>query len=142
MCTSDESDWEDPYNIVCAEYVEHYNFDALEGMKLMVFEQLKGPDESVMMVSERTGLMHVHQTSSSYPRWESDTGVWIPWQTFNGMHDVPDAAVSPNRRSCSETYGGGTALYYEGDISDSDYESVEDRERDTWEDWCKYAFRN
>ena len=33
-----------------------------------------------------------------------------------------------------------TALYYEGDISDSDCGSVEDRERDTWEDWCD--FRN
>ena len=32
---SDESDWEDPYDVVCAEYVEQYNFDALEGMELM-----------------------------------------------------------------------------------------------------------
>ena len=38
LCTSDESDWEDPYDIVCAEYVEQYNFDALEGMELIVFE--------------------------------------------------------------------------------------------------------
>ena len=50
---------------------------------------------------------------------------------FNEMHDVPDAAVSPNRQSCSETYGAGTALYDEGDISDSDCGSTEDRERDT-----------
>ena len=57
-------------------------------------------------------------------------------------HDVPDVAVSPNRRSCSDTYGGGAALYYEGDISDSDCGSVQDRERDTWEDWCDSAFRN
>ena len=61
---------------------------------------------------------------------------------FTGRHDVPDVAVSPNRRSCSETYGGGAALYYEGDISDSDGGSVEDRERDTWRDWCNSAFRN
>ena len=33
---------------------------------------------------------------------------------FNEIHDVPDAAVSPNRRSGSETYGDGTALHYEG----------------------------
>ena len=65
---SDESDWDDPYDIVCAEYVEQYNFDALEGMELKVFERLKGPDESVMMVGERTGSRHVHQTSSSSPQ--------------------------------------------------------------------------
>ena len=104
LCTSDESDWEDPYDIACAKYVEQYNCDALEGMELMVFERLKGPDDSVMMVSERNGTTPV-------PQWESDTK----------MHDVPDAAVSPNRRSCSETYDDGTALYYmRGGISDSD----------------------
>ena len=41
LCDSDESDWEDPYNIACAEYVEQYNW-----LELMVFERLKGPDES------------------------------------------------------------------------------------------------
>ena len=34
---SDESDWEDPYDIMCAEYVEQFNFDAPEGMELKVF---------------------------------------------------------------------------------------------------------
>ena len=114
LCTSDESDWEDPYDIACAEYVV-YNFDAIEGMELMVFERLKGPDDSVMMVSERTGSTPVRQTSSSYPRWDSDTvGVEPVVDIFNEMHDVPAATVSPKRRNCSETYGDVTALYYEG----------------------------
>ena len=80
LCDSDESDWEDLYDIACAEYVEQYNFDTLEGMELMVFKQLKGldesdvaPDESVMMVRERTDLTHVRQTSPSYPRRELDS---------------------------------------------------------------------
>ena len=51
---------------MCAEYVDEYNFDAIEGMELMVFERLKGPDDSVMMVSERTESTPVRQTSSSY----------------------------------------------------------------------------
>ena len=38
LCDSDESDWEDPYDIACAEYVEQYNFDALDGMELMFFD--------------------------------------------------------------------------------------------------------
>ena len=57
-------------------------------------------------------------------------------------HDVPKVAGSPIRRSSGETDGGGVALYYEGDLSDSDCGSVEDRERDTWEDWCDSDFRN
>ena len=35
-----------------------------------------------------------------------------------------------------------TTFYYEGDIGDSDCGSVEDRERDTWDDWCDSAFHN
>ena len=61
---------------------------------------------------------------------------------FTERHDVPDAAGSPNFRSCSDTYDDGTALYYEGDISDLDCGSVEDRERDTWEDWRDSVFQN
>ena len=99
LCDSDEFDWEDPYDIVCAEYVEQYNFDALEGMD--GFERLKGPDESdvapdesVMMVRERTGSTHVRQTSSSYPRRELDTVDTEPVaDIFNEIHDVPDAEL-------------------------------------------------
>ena len=90
----------------------------------------------------RMWLRMTHQ-SSSYPWRELDTVDAEPVaDIFDEIHDVPDAAVSPNRRSYSETDDGGTVLYYEGDISDSDCGSVEDRERDTWEDWCESAFRN
>ena len=88
--------------------MDQYNFDALEGMDLKVFERLKGLDESVMMVSERPGSRHVHQASSSSPRWEPVVDV------FTGRHDVPDVAVSPNRRNCSETYGGGQPCIMKG----------------------------
>ena len=110
-------------------------------MELKVFERLKGPDESVMLVRERTGAKHVRQTCSSYPRCEFDTvGAEPVANIFSEIHDVPDAAVFPNRRSCSETSGGGTALLSEEDISDSDCGSVENRERDTWEDWHDSVF--
>ena len=42
LCDSDESDWDDPYDIASAEYVEQYNFDVPEGMDLMVFERNRG----------------------------------------------------------------------------------------------------
>ena len=38
--------------------------------------------------------------------------------------------------------GSGTVFYYEGDLSDSDCGSVEDRERDILDDWCDSAFYN
>ena len=57
-------------------------------------------------------------------------------------HDVPEVAGSPIYRSSSVTYGGRAALSYEGDVSDSDCGSVEDRERDTLEDWCDSDFQN
>ena len=37
LCDSEVSDWEDPEDAARREYVEQYNFDLLEGMKLMVF---------------------------------------------------------------------------------------------------------
>ena len=143
LCDSDESDWDDPYDIASAEYVEQYNFDFPEGMKQMVFERCRRPYESEMMESEGTGLTHVCQTTLNYPRCELDTvGVEPLADVFRGKHDVAAAAVSPNVRRYSETYDRGTALYDEGDSSNSDGGSIEDRERDTWEDWGDSAFRN
>ena len=42
LCDSDESDWDDLYDIASAEYVEQYNFDVPERMELMVFERCRG----------------------------------------------------------------------------------------------------
>ena len=38
-CNSDESDWEDPYDVAGRQYVDDYNFDVPDGMDLMVFER-------------------------------------------------------------------------------------------------------
>ena len=55
LCDSDESDWEDPYDIASPQYVDDYNFDVPEGMDLMVFERGRGPSGSEMLDEERTG---------------------------------------------------------------------------------------
>ena len=73
LCYSDESDWDDLYDVASAEYVEQYNFDILEGMELMVHERCRGPYGSEMRENEETGLTHVCQTTLSYPRDELDT---------------------------------------------------------------------
>ena len=56
--------------------------------------------------------------------------------------DVGGIAESPIHQTSVMPYGGVTTFYYEGDLSDSDCGSVEDRERDTWDDWCESAFYN
>ena len=129
LCDSDESDWDDPYDIASAEYVEQYNFDVAEGMDLMVFERCRGPYGSEMLEDEGTGLAHVCQTSLSYPQGELDTFVTA-------------GAVPPNVRSGSEIYDYGTVLSEEGDVSDSDDWSIEDHERNSWVNWCNSVFRN
>ena len=85
------------------------------------------------MVGVVTDSGHVHQTSSSCSRLEADIVCTEPVADILTIrHDVPEVAGSPICRSSSEIYGGGAALSYEGDVSDSDGGSVEDRERDTW----------
>ena len=57
----DDSDWDDPYEIASAEYVEQYNFDVPEGMELMVHVRRRGPYGSDVRENEETGLTHVYQ---------------------------------------------------------------------------------
>ena len=42
--------WEDPCDLVYAEYVDRYNFDALQGFELKVFERSKPVDVPVYTV--------------------------------------------------------------------------------------------
>ena len=137
------SHWEDLRDLAYAEYVDQYNFDAPEGMELMVFERLKAVDEPVMMVGEVTSPGHVCQKLLSDSLSEADMVSTEPVADILTVgHDVPRIAESPICRNSCETDGGGVAFYYEGDLSDSDCGSVGDRAIDTWEDWCDSAFRN
>ena len=140
---SDDSDWEDPRDLAYAEYVDMYNFDALEGLELKGFERTKVVDGPVMMVGEVTGPGHVRQKLSSGSLSEADIVCTEPVaDTLTVGHYVPRVAEYPIRRNSCETSGGGVAFYYEGDLSDSDCVLVGDREMDTWENWCDSAFRN
>ena len=90
-----------------------------------------------------TGLACVCLTMLSYPRGGLDTVDIAPLaDVFDKTLPVTTEAVSPNVWSGSGSYDYGTVLSYEGDISDSDDESIEDRERNSWVDWCNSAFRS
>ena len=70
---SEDSDWDDPYEIAGAAYVEDYNFDVPEGMDLMIHELHRGPYSSDIREDQQTGLTHVCQTSLCDTRDELDT---------------------------------------------------------------------
>ena len=63
LCDLDESDWDDPYDIASAEFVDQYHFDVPEGMDRMVFERCGGPYGSEMLEEEGTDLAHMCQTT-------------------------------------------------------------------------------
>ena len=52
---SEDSDWDDPYAIASAAYVEDYNFDVPEGMDLMVHDRHRGPYGSDIRQDRQTG---------------------------------------------------------------------------------------
>ena len=127
LCDSDDSEWDDPWNLVYEEHVDRYNFDALDGMELKVFECLRAVNEPTMMVGEVTGRRLIRQADIID---SAETG-----NLLTGEDDFSGVAGSSIRRTSGMPDGGETTFYYEGDLSDSDCRLVEDRERDTWDDW-------
>ena len=87
LCDSEESDWEDPEDVVHREYVEQYNFALLEGMEPLVFVPGNSPSRAA-------------------------------------RRDVDGAYL----------YNGNNARVYDGD-------SIVDRERKTWREYCASLFR-
>ena len=70
---SEDSDWDDPYAIASAAYVEDYNLDVPEGMDLMFHDRRRGPYGSDIRQDRQTGLTHVCQTLLCDTRDELDT---------------------------------------------------------------------
>ena len=96
-----------------------------------------------MLEDEGTGLAHVCQTTLSDPQGELDTVDIDPLaDVLEEKLSMTAASVSLNVRSGSGNYDYGTILVEEGDIRNSDDRSIEDRERNSWVDWCNSAFRN
>ena len=136
LCDSDESDWDDPYDIASEQYVDQYNFDVPEGMDLMVFERGGVPSGSEMLDDEVTGLALVCQTTLSDPQGKLDTVDIDPL-----ANAVRTAAVGfPTIWSGGRLYDCETILGEDEDIRNLDEGSIEDGERSTWADWCDFAF--
>ena len=67
---SEDSDWDDPYAIASAAYVEDYNFDVLEGIDLMVHRQRRDPCNSDIQQDRQMDMTPLWQTMSCDTRDE------------------------------------------------------------------------
>ena len=101
LCDSDESDWEDPYDIASQQYVDDYNFDVPDGMDLMVFDRGGGPSGSEMLDEERMGLTLVCQTTLSVPKNKLDM------VNIDPLVNVASATLSETVAVGSATIRGG-----------------------------------
>ena len=61
---SEDSDWDEPYALASAAYVEDYNFDVPEGTDLMVHRHSRDPDSSDVQQDCQTDVTPVCQTLS------------------------------------------------------------------------------
>ena len=61
---SEDSDWDDPYALASAAYVEDYNFDVPEGMDLMVHRHSRFPESLDVRQDSQMDVAPVYQTAS------------------------------------------------------------------------------
>ena len=128
---SKNSDWDDPYAIASAAYVEDYDFDVPEGMDLMVYCQRRDPYNSDIRQDRQTVMTPVCQTMSSDTRDE--------WDTLDD--DSLTEAFTADGQNMDEFYQRVVSSDEE-DFGDSDDGSVADLEMVTWADACSSAFQN
>ena len=152
LCDSEDSDWDYPYAIASAAYVEDYNFDVPEGMDLMVHRHRWNPDNSDIRHNWQMGMTPVCQTMSCVTRDEWDT---IDDDSLTeafaadgqNMDEFYRRVVSSDEEDCVDSDDGSVAdlevdTSDEEDFGDSDDGSVADLERDTWAEACSSAFQN
>ena len=70
---SEDSDWDDPYALASAAYVEDYNFDVPEGMDLMVHRHSWIPESSDVRQDCQMDVAPVYQTVAYATMDEWDT---------------------------------------------------------------------
>ena len=116
---SEDSDWDDPYALASAAYVENYYFDFPDGMDLMVHHHSRNPDSLDVLQDCQTDMVPVCQTVSYATRNEWDT---IDNDSLTEAADADD----PNM----EDFYQQVVSSYDEDLFDSDDGSVTDLDRD------------
>ena len=148
----DSEDWDDPYAIASAAYVEDYNFDVPEGMDLMVQHHRLDPDNSDIRQNWQTGITPVCQTMSCVIRdeWDAldDDSLTEAFAAHGqNMDEFYRRVASSDEEDFGDLDDGSLAdlerdTSDEEDFGDSDDGSVADLERDTWVEACSSTFQN
>ena len=68
MYDSEDSEWDDPYALASAAYVEDYNLDIPEGMDLMIHRRSRIRDGSEAQQGDHTDMVPVCQMVSCVTR--------------------------------------------------------------------------
>ena len=140
MYDSEDSEWDDPYALASAAYVEDYNFEVSEGMDLMVHRQSRIPDSSHAQQDGQTDVAPVCQTVSCV--------TWNEWDVFDedslteaadadgpNMDDFYQRVVSSHEEDFVNSDDGSITdfnwdMSEEEELIDSDDGSVADLDRD------------
>ena len=162
---SEDSEWDDPYALASAAYVEDYNFDVPEGMDLMVHRQSRLWDGSEAQQDDHTDMVPVCQMVSCVTRngwyvFDDDSLMEATVVDSPNMDDYYHWVVSSDEGDCIVSDIGSITDFIwdmsgeEGSVADlasasldveiccdSDAGSVADLEWNTWDDACALAFR-
>ena len=158
---SEDSEWDDPYALASAAYVEDYNFDVPEGMYLMVHRQSRLRDGSDAQQVDHTDMVPVCQMESCVTRngwdvFDDDSLTEAAVVDSPNMDDYYHRVVSSDEDFIWDMSGEEELIDSdEGPVADlgsdsldvelccdSDVGSVADLEWNTWDDACALTFRD
>ena len=165
----EDSEWDDPYALASAAYVEYHNFDVPEGMDLMVHSQSRLWDGSEAQQDDHTDMVPMCQMVSCVTRngwdvFDDDSLTEAAVVDSPNMDDYYHRVVLSDEEDCIVSEIGFSTDFIwdmsgEEELIDSDEGSVADLDSDilvhsdaryiadlewntcTWDDACALAFR-
>ena len=140
MYDSEDSEWDDPYALASATYVEDYNFDVPEGMDLMVHSQSRLQDGSEVQQEDHTDMVPVCRMVSCVTRngwdvFDEDSLTEAAVVDSPNMDDYYHQVVSSDEEDCIVSdIGSSTDFIWdisgEEELIDSDEGSLADLDSD------------
>ena len=128
---SEDSDWDDPYALASAAYVEDYNFDVPEGMYLMVHRHSRLQESSDVRQDCQMDVAPVYQivsfaTKDEWNTSDNDSLTMTEDENDPDMNDFYQRAVS----SADDDYldsDNGSITDHDGSMSEGAYCVVSDK---------------